>query len=113
MVGRCDFVAFWVDLRLQYPIIIIFTDVRTTEQSRTVEYTRLDFGEKSGMVWKKIRYEIQFGEKSDMFGKKSGVSREKSGIDTDNVISHGLHDIRTRLLVISPFNFGQTTKSHL
>ncbi len=43
MVGRCDFVAFCVDLRLQSQIIIVLTDVQTTEQSKTVDYSRLDF----------------------------------------------------------------------
>ncbi len=88
MVGRCDFVAFWVDLRLQYLIITIFMNqacVRTTEQSRTawVEYSRLSFGEKSGMFWRKIRYDNWFGEKSGIFGEKSGIFGEKSGIDTN------------------------------
>jgi hypothetical protein len=86
MVGRCFFVAFRVDLQLQSPIIIFFTDVQTTEQSRTVEYTRLDFGEKFCMVWRKIQYEIQFGEKSGMFKEKSGVSPEKSCIYTTTCV---------------------------
>ncbi len=44
MVCRCDFVAFREDLRLQSPIIRIFRDracVWTTEQSRTVENSRV------------------------------------------------------------------------
>jgi hypothetical protein len=86
MVGRCDFVAFWVDLRLRYPIFIIFRNqacVQATEQSRTVEYTRLDFGKKSGMFWGKILYDKRFGEKSGIFGEKSGILGGKSGIDTN------------------------------
>jgi hypothetical protein len=63
---KCDFVAFREDLRLQSPIIIIFRDhacVRTTEQSRTIEYTRLEyrrkiryFRRKIWYFWRKIRY---------------------------------------------------------
>jgi hypothetical protein len=56
-----------VDLRLQSPIIIIFTDVRTTDHSRTVEFARLDFSRKIRYFSRKIRYEIQSREKSGMF----------------------------------------------
>ncbi len=44
--------AFWVDLRLQSPIIISFRSRRceqTTEQSRTLECNRNSRGEKSGV----------------------------------------------------------------
>ncbi len=84
MVGRCYFVAFRVDLSLRSPIIIIFRNracVQTTEQSRTVEYSRPDFWRKIRYFWRKIWYEIQFGEKSGNSGEKSGENGEKFGID--------------------------------
>jgi hypothetical protein len=68
--------AFWVGLCLQSPIIIIFRHcacVRTTEQSRIVEFTRMVFGKQSGMDWSKIWYELLFGEESNTFGEKSCI----------------------------------------
>jgi hypothetical protein len=59
IVGKSDFVAFRMNPRLQSLIIIIFRTsscVWTVEQSRTIEETRPDFGKKSGMIWRKIRY---------------------------------------------------------
>jgi hypothetical protein len=116
MVGRCDFVAFRVDLRLQSPIIIIFRNgacVRTTKQSRTVEYTRLDFWtkiryfwRKIRYFWRKIRYEIQFGEKSGTFGEKSGENGEKFGIDTDAPDAAGMEE------AISKFVEGLEAQEH-
>ncbi len=78
---RCEFVAFREDLGLQSHIIIIFRNracVLTTEQSRIVEHTRPDFGGKHGMVWRKNRYEMQFGEKIGTFGEKSGIPEKNS-----------------------------------
>jgi hypothetical protein len=85
MVYRCYFVVFQEDLRLQSSIIIIFRDcayVRTSEQSRTVEYTRLEYRRKIRYITRKTRYKIQTGEKSGATGEKSDISGEKFGIDT-------------------------------
>jgi hypothetical protein len=94
MVGRCDFVAFRVpvDLRLQSPMIIIFRNcacVRTTEQSRSVEYTQPDFWRKIRYLWRKIRYEMKFGEKS-VFFEKNPVFLEKYPVLIQRVQEGGL-----------------------
>jgi hypothetical protein len=82
MVCRCDFVAFREDLRLQSPIIIIFRDracVRSTDQSSTVEYTRPNFGEKSGYLKKKsgMKFSLEKNpvllEKNPAFPKKNSA----------------------------------------
>jgi hypothetical protein len=83
MVGKCDFMAFRVDLRLQSPRIIIFRNracVRTTEQSRTVEYTRPDFWKKSGISGEQSGRKCSLEknpvclEKNPVFLKKTSVS---------------------------------------
>jgi hypothetical protein len=56
--------------------------IRTIEQLRTVQYTRPNFGGKSGMICIKIRYEMRVGVKSGIFGEKSGIFGGKSGINT-------------------------------
>ncbi len=82
MVGRCYFVAVRVDLRLQSPIIIIFRNracVRTTEQSRTVEYTDRISGEKSGISGEKsgMKYSL---EKNPVLLEKNPVKMEKNSV---------------------------------
>ncbi len=98
--SRCYFVAFRADLRFQSPIIIIFRNracVRTTEQSRTVEYTRPDFRENP--VW--------FGEKSGMKCglEKNPVLLEKNPVflEKNPLLLHPLrpvHDPPTELVGI-------------
>jgi hypothetical protein len=67
------------------------TDHRTVENCR-VQST--GFLEKNPVFLEKIRYEIQFGEKSGTFGEKSGEKGEKFGIDTKSlpaVVYHNKH----------------------
>ena len=79
MFSRCDFVAFREDLRLKSPIIKFFRDrrcVQTSEQSRALARVPSGFGEKSGMVWRKIRYL----EKNPVLLEKNVVFLEKNSV---------------------------------